>query len=330
MTDTVNSLVAAQSSQKTESHFRNGVQFAWDSTSIKLFQTCPRLYKYKMIDNWERRETSVHLTFGKHYATALEHYHKHRAGGMNYSDALAAIVHEALIDTWIIDMNADGTPVRDTDGFPVGHPWESLHSNKTRDNLIRSIIWYCEQFRDEDIATVILPDGKAAVEYSFTLSIDNDLLLCGHIDRLCIYSNDYYVMDQKTSGSTITPRYFDGFNPDTQMSLYTFAGRAIYDLPVKGVIIDAAQIAVGFTRFERGFTFRTDDQLDEWYDGILTNIDRAQQSTVDNNFPMNPTACGNFGGCEFRGICSKSSHVRDNFLRADFVKRKPWNPLERR
>jgi len=199
-----------------------------------------------------------------------------------------------------------------------------------RENLIRSIIWYVDTFEDEDVKTHHLSDGRAAVEYSFTLTIDDGNFLCGHLDRVCTYGDDFYIMDQKTTGTTITPRFFEGFNPDTQMSLYTFAGRAIFDIDVKGIIIDAAQIAVGFTRFERGFTFRTDSQLDEWYGDTLEVIAATQEATRVGVFPMNPSACGNYGGCEFRGVCSKSPEVREAFLNADFKKRDQWNPLQRR
>jgi hypothetical protein len=275
-----------------------------------------------MIDGWTHQFKNVHLTFGGHYATALEHYHKHRALGLSIDDALIEIVTEAMVNTWEI--------VGSRDGVPIGKPWDGMHTAKTRDNLIRSIVWYVDQFGDEDIKTVMLPDGKAAVEYSFKLEVDDGFVLCGHLDRLCDYGGAYYIMDQKTTGTTITPAFFNQFMPDTQMSLYTFAGKAIFDLPIKGVIIDAAQIAVGFTRFERGFTFRTDSQLDEWYSDIMLDIHRAREATRNNEFPMNPTACGNYGGCEFRQVCSRSPEIREQFLKADFVKRTPWNPLEKR
>lgn len=299
-----------------------GAQFAWDASSLKLGQECLRKYMYIMIDGWSNPFKNVHLTFGGLYATALEHYHKHRADGLSSNDALIEVVWETLRSTW--------ETVGSKDGVPVGKPWDSFHSAKTRDNLIRSIVWYVDQFEEEELETVIMPDGKPAVEYSFRLEVDNGILLCGHLDRLVNFGGAYYVMDQKTTGTTITPSFFNQFMPDTQMSLYTFAGKAIFDLPIKGVIIDAAQIAVGFTRFERGFTFRTDDQLDEWYSDTMLDIERFRQATINHEFPMNPTACGNYGGCEFRNACSRSPAIREQFLKADFVKKGIWNPLERR
>ena len=296
-----------------------GVQFAWDATSIGYAQTCLRYYKYKMIDGYSPRGRSVHLRFGGHYATALEHYYKHLALGVDEEEALILVVHEALTDTW--DR---------TEEDPVGKPWDSMDTNKTRETLIRTIVWYVEHFRKEPTPVIHLANGKPAVEYSFTLPVDNGLVFSGHIDRLVTYHGDIYVMDQKTTGGTVGPYFFDQFSPNTQMSMYSFAGRAIYGAPVMGVIIDAAQVAVNFSRFERGFTGRTEAQLEEWYETAMYHIEKAQTAVREDYFPMNPSACGNYGGCPFRKICNKPERLRNNFLEADFDKLPPWDPLERR
>jgi hypothetical protein len=268
-----------------------------------------------MIYGWQPHRKSVHLIFGAHYATALEHFHKHLALGKTRDEAEHLIIREALVETW---------------DFEHSEPWQSDHNTKTRENLIRTIVWYLHQFADDSCTTLQLASGQPAVEYSFALPVDNGIVLSGHLDRVVEYSGKPYIQDQKTTGSTITPRYFEGYNPDTQMSLYTFAGKAIFGIPVQGVMIDAAQIAVGFTRFERGFTFRDEGQLNEWYDGAMWQIEKARTATKENHFPMNPSSCGNFGGCEFRHVCSRSPAVREQFLKADFAQGKRWDPLEAR
>ncbi len=88
----------------------------------------------------------------------------------------------------------------------------------------------------------------------------------------------------------------------------------------------AAQIMVGFTRFARGFTYRTDAQLDEWYENLKYWLGLAKQYAEANFWPMNYKSCNNYGGCVFRKVCSKSPEVRQKFLESDFVKH-PWNPL---
>ena len=327
----------------------SGVQFAWDSTSLKLAETCFRKYLYKMILGWQPERKSVHLLFGGWYASALESYYKYVAEGMSSDEALVEIVSEALVETWEFDdcstcagkgMESWAEPFDQTTAAVCpdcngegkltegGVPWVSDHNTKTRENLIRTIVWYIDQFGDDDsCSTVILSSGAPAVEHSFRLEWDNDIIYCGHLDRLVEYGNAIYIQDQKTTGSTITGRYFDGYNPDSQMSGYTFAGKALFGLPIKGIMIDAVQIAVGFSRFERGFTFRTEDQLNEWYDNSMYHIEKARQATRDNYFPMNPSACGLFGGCEFRHICSKAPSIREQFLKGDFVKGPTWDPL---
>lgn len=310
--------------------FRDGVQFAWSATTIKMAETCLRYYQYSMIEGWHSRGLGPHLRFGQHYATALEHFHKLRAEGMGPEQATIAVVREALVDTWDYEYEqrlGEDTPYR-VEGS--GAPWNSEHNFKTRETLIRSIVWYLEQFKDDSALPVILSSGAPAVELSFNLPVDNDIMFVGHLDRLADYADNLYVMDQKTTGSTLSARFFEQFSPDTQMSLYTFAGSAVFGAPVKGVIIDAAQIAVGFTRYERGMTFRTPAQLDEWYDGTMTAILRAQAATRENHFPQNPSACGNYGGCVFRAVCSRDPGVRKNFLMGDFIQGGGYDPLERR
>lgn len=311
-----------------KSFSEDGVQFGWDQTSIKLAEECPKKYQYVMLEGWRARGGNVHLIFGGVYASALEHFHKYRADGMEFDDALVEVVHEALGMTWIYP---ETTPpgLHPTPG--TGEPWQSDHNTKTRENLIRTIVWYFEHFRDDPCQTVILSNGVAAVEHSFQLPVDNGIIFSGHLDRLVEYSNNIYIQDQKTTATTITPRYFSNYNPDTQITgMYPFAGRAVFKLPVKGVMIDAAQIAVGFSRFERGFIFVDDASLDEWYDDSMELILRTQEMTRANHFPRNRSSCSKYAGCQFRNVCSKSPAVRGQFLKADFEKGDRWDPLQSR
>lgn len=315
--------------------FKDGLQYVWDSTSLKVADECPQKYQYKLIQGWDNPKKGHHLRFGIHYATALEHFHKHLADGLGREEALEAVVYEALVDTWDHEFAAAValTENLETRGMRIpgtGQPWTSGDPNKNRENLIRSIIWYFDHFSDDPVKTVILADGSPAVEHSFTLPVDDGIFFAGHLDRLGEYSGHNYVTDNKTTGATLSAYYFNQFSPDMQMSMYTFAGKAIFNIPIKGVIIDAAQIAVGFTKFERGFTFRTEAQLSEWYDDTMYLIETTRQHTANNHFPKKLTSCGNYGGCEFRAVCSRSPEVRKNFLEADFKQGWVWDPLTRR
>jgi hypothetical protein len=157
--------------------------------------------------------------------------------------------------------------------------------------------------------------------------VGQSYLLCGHLDRVVTFNDELFVMDRKTTKTTPEGYYFDNFDPENQMSLYTLAGQVLFDTAIRGVIIDAAQVAVGFSRFERGFTYRNPDQIDEWVNDLHYWFQLAEEFAKSNYWPMNDTSCGMYGGCKFRKICSKSPQVRDRFLAGDFEKVEPWNPL---
>ena len=111
--------------------FKEGVQYAWDATSLDLAMTCSRKYYYSMIRGIRPKDKSVHLVFGGLYATALEHFYRFRAVGQSIDDALREVVREALISSW---------------DFEAGHAMIFDSPNKTRVTLIRTIVWYVEQF----------------------------------------------------------------------------------------------------------------------------------------------------------------------------------------
>jgi hypothetical protein len=311
------------------------VQYAWDSTSLGWLKRCPRLYYYHMILGWRPKDEPIHLRFGIEYHNALHKYELHRQLGASHQEALHTTVKDLLLRT---------------------AEWDSDHPNKNRKTLTRTVIWYLEKFQHDTTKSVELKDGKLACELSFRFQLDwgpkssevypqsmdellktdddpnktflsQHYLLCGHLDRVVTFNDELFVMDRKTTKYTLGSYYFDNFDPDNQMSLYTLAGQVLFETAIRGVIIDAAQVAVGFSAFERGFTYRNSDQIDEWVNGLRFWLALAEEYAKAGHWPMNDTACSMYGGCKFRGICSKSPSVRENFLRADFTKETPWNPL---
>lgn len=264
-------------------------QFAWDSMSLGTLKECPRKYYYTHVLGYRPKDESIHLTFGLHYAKAMERFYKFRASGVEYEDALNETVALAMIDSF--DMPSD-------------------HNIKNRETLIRSIVWYFEAYKNDDETStrvVHLHDGRPAVELSFKLPTGLEtngveLLYCGHLDRVVEFAGDRYVMDQKTTGQTLGAYYFTQFNPDNQMSGYSLASRVLFQCPVQGVIIDAAQVAVGFTRFGRSITTRTESQVEEWLTDFHDWTGLALRYAERNHWPMNDKSCHKYGGCQFREI----------------------------
>lgn len=284
-------------------------QFAWDSTSLGWLKTCPRLYYYSKLRNLTTKSKSPHLDFGIWYHKALENYDHLRAKGNDHESALRTVTEYVLFVTW-----------------HDGKPWESEHNLKNRFNLLRTVIWYLEEYQHDNATTVTLEDGRAAVEFSFALPVDDEIVLCGHLDKIVNFGGDFFVMDHKTTSVSPGAYFFDGYNPDNQMSLYSFAAQIILKSPVQGVIIDAAQVAVGFSAFSRGFTFRTRSQLDEWYENMQAYVKLAWHYADDEFFPMNDKACNNYGKCAFHKVCSTAPSMRETIIASDYIEQ-DWNPL---
>ena len=307
------------------------LQYAWDSTSLGAFKKCPRYYQYKILDGWQMKSDAIHLRWGSEFHTALENYDRSLAIGVKHDDAVHDTIRAlfASIEDWDPD------------------PKTKSEELKTKANLVRSVVWYLDHYEDDPAKTVALKNGKPAVEVSFSFGSgifpdrfnqamlektgeDMGYLLCGHLDRIVEFNEGLYVMDRKTTSTTPGTYYFEKYDVDNQMTLYTLAGQIILDSPVKGVIVDAVQVAAGFSRPVRGFTYRTPDHLDEWLDNTERWLAFAEKCVSEDFWPMNDTSCDKFGGCEFRRICSKAPGVRERWLEADFERKEPWNPLKPR
>lgn len=93
-------------------------------------------------------------------------------------------------------------------------------------------------------------------------------------------------------------------------------------------MIDAAQVLVGGTRYERGMTYRTQGQLNEFLEETIGWMKLQRYHAEKDFWPANEKSCDKYGGCPFREICSKDPSSRQAFLESGFEKQKPWNPLE--
>lgn len=300
------------------------IQYAWDSTSLGLLKTCPRLYYYIMRAGWSAREESIHLRFGIEFHQALQDFDIFLAQGMDRTDAVRETIK--ALHTRVYEWHVD----RDT----------KAGGYKNRDTIIQLICDYLDFYNPDPAKTYILQNGKPAVELSFRFELDfgpsdsQPYILSGHLDRVVEFQDELFVMDRKTSTYTLSGQYFKQWEPNNQMTLYTLAGKMILNSPIKGVIIDAAQLLkTEPNRFVRGITYRTQQQLDEWLDDLSMHLAVAKEYARHDSWPMNDTACDKFGGCRFREVCSKSPQVRDSFLNAKYDQLPPeerWNPLKPR
>lgn len=301
-----------------------GMQLAIDSTSLGTYKECPRKYLLSTVFGYRTHETATDLVFGLMVHGAHERYAHGRAQGLDHDKALRAAVMWVMRETW---DSALGKPK-----WPQFPPVPE----KTRLTCIRTCIWFLDHYGEHDnLETLILANGKPAVELSFQFlpgwetADGEEIMLCGHIDRVARHGDSLYGLDPKTTKLALDKMFFAKFAIDNQMALYDGAGQVILPEPIKGIMIDGIQVQVNGNRFHRHLLTRTPEQRDEWLAEAHQWTQRMEESARQGLWPANEKSCGLFRGCQFRETCARSPSQRNSVLERDF-RREIWDPLRKR
>lgn len=298
-------------------------QIAWDSTSMGLLKECPYKYFLKILCGWQKDRLADALIFGIAFHHAMEVFHYRHAQGLDYNQCQRLALKAALSRF----KNKDGSI------------YTSEKKERNLYSLLRAICWYLDTHfddgkkQDDNAKTVILPSGEPAAELSFRWVIEglkspegDDLFVCGHLDRIAEHAGLKYVSDYKTTGGALNSRFFEGFSPDNQMSLYDISGSIILSEPIAGVMVDGVKLNVHSTEFQRGFAPRNKESREEFLDDFKFYIKLSFLYADQKHWPMNEKACGNYGGCEFRDVCNKPASLREGYLKSKYSK-SIWDPL---
>ena len=275
--------------------FKDGYQVKWSASYITSLQKCKRYYFYSVLQRWRPKRDSIDLTFGGFVSAAVELYYQLYMSGMDAEECLIEVIHAVM------------TQSKDYEVFKM----EEL---KTRRALVAALIDYFDNYSELDREEIV------KVEQVFNLPVTEDITFIGKFDVVKKTDGVHTLLDQKTTKSTLSPMWFKTWTPNNQMSMYLYAGRVIFPFPISHIIVDAIQIMKSGTNFMRGVVSRTKAQLDEWYRGIMIEIQDAHARHPDNeaDWPQNPSACGYFRGCEFRNVCSASPKLRKAYLKEEF------------
>lgn len=312
------------------------IQYAWDSTSLTTMLACPQRYKYGIIDGWTPKSpgVAIALSFGILIHYGIEQFHRERSAGQEYDDAVERCLWHVMQKPEYQQLPvhddieaAKEEQEEDDDGVGLRNA-----KVRTRYHLIRALVWYFEQYRNDALKTVQLASGAPAVEYSFRvpvgrhLSDGTEILLSGHFDRLVTFNDEPYVKDTKTCKG-ISRQYQEDFKLSHQMTGYTLGGRIACEQPVKGVFIDAIALQIGGVKFARFPTYRSSNQLAEYIDLLQDVGEMAERYAMSGRYPKNDKACF---FCEFRLVCSTDPALRMGKLNFFYERRPPWNPLANR
>lgn len=105
------------------------LQWAWDATSLKALQTCPRYYQYTILEGW--RGSTIDLEFGGLFASSLEFYKKARLGGATRDQAQLVALQYAMEQSGTYEAkNAEPEDTDVYEGFWA--PWGGSYRDQWR------------------------------------------------------------------------------------------------------------------------------------------------------------------------------------------------------
>lgn len=329
--------ILVSSTGEPDSQFLHGtkIQYAWDSVSLTAFLSCPRRYKYTVIDGLVPKAPSyaIALEFGILFHSAVEYYHRRKAEGFDHQFSVNQTMGWLVNDPAFVALPTDDEIDEMKDATDEDDDGITLRNSKvrTRYHLARAVVWYLDHYATDPLKTFILPSGKPAVELSFRLPLPievagNPMLLCGHIDRAVEFNGSLWASDYKTTKS-LTRQFFDTFELSHQMTGYAVAGKAILEQPVKGVWIDGIALQVRGVKLARAPTTRSAGQVKEYFELLTDVAERAERAYDTDHYPMNTASCY---FCEFKTICKQPPEFRDKHINMHYERKPGWNPLRNR
>jgi len=227
-------------------------------------------------------------------------------------------------------------------GLTKEWPTETDKKTKNRETLVRAIIWYDEQFgATNPLMPLMVAENGPAFELAFQFPLFSDKqdgpLLCGNLDGIVEFGGEVWILERKSTATTLSGFYWDKFDPNVQVDVYCVAAHLMWpQWQIKGVLVEACQVGVTFARFERKLFRRSPARLEE----TLASLQREVRTFLgdlqthgqdsDETFGPRYASCEVGNGCPYRGICQTDPAMRDWEIKAHWQRRSdPWDPINR-
>ena len=281
-----------------------GAQTRVNASTFQVFKACPREYYYTVLLSQGKSAADPDLRFGGLLHAAKAVYETNRAAGLGHDEAVQGGFRYLLHETW--------DALRAKPGF-------AEDPLKNRATLLRTFVWYCDQYAEDAVETLRLPSGRPAVEVGFEFDSGvaglggEQITFVGTLDRIGRFNGATYVCDTKTSSSArwVTAQ---NYTPNGQFSLYVAAAAVCFGIDAEGLILDGVVVGPNATEFHRTIVPRPAGVIEEWLADARVHLRHLTEAFAADEWPQNDAACGLYGGCRFRGVCGAAPAHRDALL----------------
>lgn len=257
-----------------------------DQSMLSCFQRCPRNFQWRYTRHLIPLEESLPLVFGTAWHKALEAYY------ITYDTERAL---EAFALEW---GNREG------------------EANRNLDVARRMLQARAKQFKD-DYIQVISRESTFAVDMGlFTLR--------GRRDGLCSIKGkgQVWVLEFKHSARAPNFNWLETYRPDNQLYAYVFATQQEFNC--NGALVEYALAHPSKANCHRGLIEVSNLEIADFVDSVKATYDYMKERFRQNYFPMHPSACSAYRGCEYRHLCTHPGMV-EAISEAEF-QIKPYNP----
>lgn len=290
-----------------------------DATKLQAYAACPRKYFYEYSMGWRSDRPSNHLIFGQAWHSALEQL---------YTEGFTLDGYKKGLDAFLTTYRAVWPET--TDSWFGGKTPEAASIA-----LMQYIKEYCSDLYDWQIlATEIVDQVPLSEHPKDLLTVKLDMIVQD------TKTNQILIVEHKT-GSSSGPSWANQWHLSLQVGGYIYACNYFYHQELTPCLVDGVFFLKTKRNFQREQVVRSSMSMQNWATTVSSLIARIEvdyrdlaffaepQQEILSCFAQNPTACSNYGGCEFFDLCTcmpnplaHSSNPPTGFTTHW------WNPLE--
>lgn len=269
-----------------------------NSTSLEIFNSCPRKAYYSIVRNARRDDEKDALSFGSAIHEGLRAYYALTPASRSAAVAVAAF---RIAGASLKDLPAD-----DKRSFTRG---------------VQILEHYVRTYQNDP--WLVYSDSRGPLverDFEFELVRHGNLIikLFGTIDAVFEHSEtkERILVDHKTT-SSLGKDFYGRTNPNHQFTGYLLACKEAFGINTDTAMMNGIQVAKTQFGLARAFTNRTQSDYDEYKEMVLYRVSEHLARLETGVFPMAgyPT-CVNFGGCQFKEVCESHASQRENVLQS--------------
>ena len=310
-----------------------------DSTMLTCFRSCPRKFYNEFVLGLRPPGLSIDLHAGACFATAMEVFRKSFYGESLPVDAAKQKALAAFLVAW--------------GDFEIP---EHKKTAKTKDRMWDAVEEYIVKFPPAtDHIQPFYVDGKPTFEFNFAIPLEpacdpsvliggakvygpDDFANAGHFplhpsgepwlytgrfDMLGSYQGKPVVLDDKSTGRSISSGWSEQWNLRNQFIGYTWACQQV-GIPLETCVPRGIAVLKTKIDFDEAIKTYSNDLRSRWLEQVRRDMWRLRRAWDEGYFDYNfADACTSYGSCIFMDACQSASP--ENWLGQFTVSR--WNPL---